>query len=98
MAMKNYTIRLDEEEYEKLKKFLSEHGDPEMNISFVLRSYIRDLNSAIPDLKKSQLTLRSHVAFFGTLFKQFVRSAQVEGIMKGTFPIETLKNKDSKGK
>jgi hypothetical protein len=83
MPLKNYSIRLDEEEYEKLKKSLSGFGDPDINIGFVLRQYIRDLNKAIPDLKKSDLGLSFNLAFFGSMLRQFARSAQLEALVKG---------------
>jgi hypothetical protein len=65
MALKNYSIRLDEEEYEKLKKYLNEHGDAEINIGFVLRQYIRDLNKAIPGLKTTGLDPRLTFSLIG---------------------------------
>ena len=59
MGLKTYSLRLDEEEFEKLKKALSEHGDPDLNVGYVIRAYIRDLNRALPNLKKSDLGLRN---------------------------------------
>lgn len=83
MGLKSYTLRLDEEEYEKLKSFLSAYGDPDLNISFVIRRYIRDLNFALPDLKKSDFNLLSTLAWYGTALKQMLRTAEVENLMKG---------------
>jgi hypothetical protein len=76
-------MRLDEDEYEKLRKNLNTFGDPDINIGFVLRQYIRDLNRAVPDLKKSDMGLSFNLAFFGSMLRQFVRSAQLEHMVKG---------------
>ena len=67
MALKNYSIRLDEGEYEKLRKSLSDYGDPDLNIGYILRTYIKDLNKALPHLKKSELGIRNNLAFCGSL-------------------------------
>ncbi len=83
MALKTYSLRLDEDEFEKLRKSLSEYGDPDLNVGYVLRTYIKDLNSVLPDLKKSDLGIRSNLAFWGSMFRQLARSAQIENIMKG---------------
>ena len=93
LALKNYSIRLDEEEYDKLKKYLIDYGDLELNIGFILRQYMRDLNNAIPDLNKSDLGLRFNLAFFGTMLRQFVRSAQLEAIISGQKDIEQVRKK-----
>ncbi len=85
MALKNYSVRLDEEEYEKLKKYLSEHGDPEINVGFVLRQYIRDLNKAIPDLKKSSFDPRLSISLIGSMLKQFIRNADLANLMEGAY-------------
>src|SRR5208337_5422532 len=91
MALKTYSLRLDEDEFEKLRQYLSDYGDPDLNVGFVIRSYIRDLNKALPDLKKSDLDLQFNLAFFGTMLRQFVRSAQIEGIVKGQKIIQKIK-------
>lgn len=83
MALKPITLRLDEEEYENLKKHLSEYGDPDLNVAYVLRSYIRDLNRALPKLKKSDWDLKNYLGFLGVWLKQFVRITEVEMIAKG---------------
>ena len=85
MALKNYSIRLDEEEYEKLKKYLGEHGDPEINVGFVLRQYIRDLNKAIPDIKRSSFDPRLAITLIGSMLKQFVRNADVANLIEGAY-------------
>lgn len=85
MALKNYSIRLDEEEYEKLKKYLSEHGDPEINVGFVMRQYIRDLNKAIPDLKKSSFDPRLGIMLIGSMLRQFLRNADLVNLMEGVY-------------
>ena len=71
MALKTVTLRLDEEEYEKLRKHLSEFGDPDINVAYVLRSYIRDLNRALPFLVKSGWDLKNYLGLLGSCLKQF---------------------------
>lgn len=83
MALKSYTLRLDEEEYEKLKGSLNNYGDPDLNISFILRRYIRDLNSALPNLKKNPLNLLNLLSFYGSALSQLTRTVQVENLLKG---------------
>ncbi len=82
MALKNYSVRLDEEEYEKLKKYLGEHGDPDLNIGFVLRQYIRDLNKAIPNLKRSDFDPRLILSLFGSMIRQIHRNASLANLME----------------
>jgi len=88
MGLKTYSVRLDEEVYEGLKKALAEHGDPDLNISFILRRYLRDLYEAMPNLKKSELGLINNITYWGTMLKQLVRTAQFENLMKGDRIIE----------
>lgn len=71
MALKPITLRLDEEEYEKLKGYLNECGDPDINIAFVIRSYIRDLNRAMPLLIQSNWELKNYFGLLGAWLKQF---------------------------
>jgi hypothetical protein len=71
MALKPITLRLDEEEYEKLKEYLGEFGDPDINVAYVLRSYIRDLNRALPFLVKSGWDLKNYFGLLGSWLKQF---------------------------
>ena len=71
MALKPITIRLDEEEYEKLKEYLGEFGDPDINVAYVLRSYIRDLNRALPFLVKAGWDLKNYFGLLGSWLKQF---------------------------
>lgn len=98
MALKPVTIRLDEEEYEKLKKALSEQGDPDLNVGYVIRTYIRDLNKAIPDLKKSDYGFRNNLAFIGSFLGHFVRMARFEGMLKGEIGPKTRKKIEDDGK
>jgi len=44
MALKTISLKLDQEEYEKAEENLSKFGDPDINVAYVLRAYIRDLN------------------------------------------------------
>jgi hypothetical protein len=83
MGLKTYSVRLDEEVYEGLKRALAEHGDPDLNISFILRRYLRDLYEALPNLKKSDFGLMNNITYWGTILKQLVRTAQFENLMKG---------------
>lgn len=71
MALKAVTLRLDEEEYERLKKYLEEFGDPDINVAYVLRSYIRDLNRAMPFMVKSGMDLKNYFGLLGSWLKQF---------------------------
>jgi hypothetical protein len=71
MALKPITLRLDEEEYEKLKNYLSEFGDPDINVAYVLRAYIRDVNRAMPFLVKSGWDLKNYFGMLGSWLKQF---------------------------
>ncbi|HXX33369.1 MAG TPA: hypothetical protein VEM15_02745 [Thermodesulfobacteriota bacterium] len=71
MALKPVSLRLDEEEYEKLREYLSEFGDPDINVAFVLRSYIRDLNRALPFFIKSGWDLKNYFGLLGSWLKQF---------------------------
>ncbi len=83
MGLKTYSLRLDEDEFEKLKKSLSDYGDPDLNVGYILRAYIRDLNRAIPNLKKSSYGLRNNLSMFGGLLKEVDRLIEVEVILKG---------------
>jgi hypothetical protein len=70
MALKPITLRLDEEEYEKLREYLGEFGDPDINVGFVLRSYIRDLNRVLPFVVKSGWDLKNYFGLLGSWLKQ----------------------------
>ncbi len=71
MALKPVTIRLDEEEYAVLKEYLDKFGDPDISIAFVIRSYIRDLNRAMPLIIKSNWDLKNYFGLLGAWLKQF---------------------------
>jgi hypothetical protein len=88
VGLKTYSVRLDEEVYEGLRKALAEHGDPDLNISFLLRRYLRDLYEALPNLKKSDFGLMNNITYWGTFIKQLVRTAQFENLMKGERIVE----------
>lgn len=90
MGLKTYSLRLEEEEFEKLRGSLSEHGDPDVNINYLIRAYIRDLNEIMPNLKKSPLGLRNAFAFWSSVFRQMGRVVDVEDILKGKFSVEKL--------
>jgi hypothetical protein len=96
MTLRNYSIRLDEEEYEKLRKFLSDYGDADLNVGFIIRAYIQDLNKALPGLKKSDLGIRNNLAFFGSLLRHIDRIAVIENMLKGTPIVERIKREDKK--
>ena len=82
MALKPMTLRLDEEEYEKLKEYLSKFGDPDINVAYVLRAYIRDLNRALPLLMNSDWDLKNYFGFIGLWLKQFVAMSDVDMLGK----------------
>jgi hypothetical protein len=71
MALKPITLRLDSEEYEKLKGYLAEFGDPDINVAYALRSYIRDLNRVLPFVVKSGWDLKNYFGLLGSWLKQF---------------------------
>lgn len=82
MALKPYTLRLDEEEYEKLKNQLNQFGDPDINVAYVLRSYIRDLNRALPILVSSGWDLKNYFGLFGSWLKQISTMTQMDSFAK----------------
>jgi len=69
--LKPITVRLDEEEYNKLKELLNDFDDPDFNVAYVLRCYIRDLNRALPLIVKSGWDLKNYFALFGPWLQQF---------------------------
>lgn len=71
MALKPITIRLDEEEYEKLKAHLEAFGDPDINVGYVVRAYIRDLNRSLPFMLNSGWDLKNYFGMLGSWLKQF---------------------------
>lgn len=71
VALKPITLRLDEEEYEKLKACLEEFGDPDINVAYVVRSYIRDLNRSLPYMLNSGWDLKNYFGMLGSWLKQF---------------------------
>ena len=83
MGLKSYVLRLDEEVYEGLRTALNEYGDPDLNISFVIRKYLRDLYEALPHLKKSDRSIMNNLAFWGMMLKQVSRTAQFENLLEG---------------
>ena len=82
MALKPVTLRLDEEEYEKLKAHLSQFGDPDINVAYVLRAYIRDLNRAMPFMINSGWDLKNYFGLLGSWLKQFGSVSEVEMFAK----------------
>ena len=78
MALKPITLRLDEEEYEKLKVHLEAFGDPDINVAFVVRSYIRDLNRSLPFMLNSGWDLKNYFGMMGSWLKQFSSMSDVD--------------------
>ncbi|MDH4100316.1 MAG: hypothetical protein OEV28_07040 [Nitrospirota bacterium] len=78
MALKPITLRLDEEEYEKLKQHLGEFGDPDINVAYVVRAYIRDLNRTMPFLVKAGWDLKNYFGMLGSWLKQFSSMGDAE--------------------
>lgn len=62
---------------------MGDYGDPDLNIGYVILAYIRDLNRAIPNLKKSEYGLRNNLAFYGSFMKHVDRLIDVEITIKG---------------
>ncbi len=71
MALKPITLRLDEEEYEQLKAHLEAFGDPDINVAYVVRAYIRDLNRSLPFMLNSGWDLKNYFGMVGSWLKQF---------------------------
>lgn len=71
MALKPITLRLDEEEYEQLKAHLEAFGDPDINVAYIVRSYIRDLNRSLPFMLNSGWDLKNYFGMLGSWLKQF---------------------------
>lgn len=96
MPLKNYSIRLDEEEYEKLRKFLSDYGDPDLNIGYLFREYVKDLNTLLPDLKSSSGGIRNSLAFWRSVYLQMVRTISTEELIKGRLLDKILRKVQAK--
>lgn len=90
MTLKTYSLRLEEEEYEKLRGFLTGYGDPDLNVGYLLRTYIRDLNAILPNLRKNAFGIRNTLAFWSSAFRQMGRTIDIEDILKGKTSIEKL--------
>lgn len=86
MALKPITLRLDEEEYERLKKYLDEFGDPDINLAFIVRSYIRDLNRAMPFMTTSGMDLKNYFGMLGSWLKQFASITEADMFSKVVNP------------
>jgi len=82
MRLKPITLRLDEEGHEKLKENLGSFGDPEINIAYVLRAYIRDLNRAFPYIMSAGYDLKNYFGLLGIWFRQFVRMIDTDTFTK----------------
>ena len=78
MALKPITLRLDEEEYEKLKGYLEGFGDPDINAAYVVRAYIRDLNRSLPFMLNSGWDLKNYFGMLGSWLKQFGSMTDVD--------------------
>lgn len=83
MTLKPITLRLDEKEYAKLRELLGKYGDPDLNVAYVIRKYIRDLNRALPDLMRSEYDLRNILSFYGHGLKSFGTIVDIELLAKG---------------
>ena len=88
MGLKSYTLRLDDEVYENLRKELAAYGDPDLNISFVIRKYLRDLNNALPSLKKGDSNLLNSLAIWGMAWKELFRTIDAGGLLVGAPIVE----------
>lgn len=83
MGLKPITMRLDEEEYEKLRENLGRFGDPDINIAYVLRAYIRDLNRAFPYITSAGWDLKNYFGLLGLWLRQSVRMIDADTFTKG---------------
>jgi hypothetical protein len=97
MALKPITIRLDEEEYEKLKTHLEAFGDPDINVAYVVRSYIRDLNRSLPFMLNSGWDLKNYFGLLGSWLKQFgaMKDADMFKMMSNPWTIWGTNGTDS---
>jgi len=97
MALKAITIRLDEEEYEKLKTHLEAFGDPDINVAYVVRSYIRDLNRSLPFMLNSGWDLKNYFGLLGSWLKQFgaMKDADMFKMMSNPWAIWTANGTES---
>jgi hypothetical protein len=84
MALKPVTLRLDEEEYERLRAHLSQFGDPDINVAYVLRAYIRDINRVMPFLISSGWDLKNYFGLVGYWLKQIGSITDLEMFAKMT--------------
>ncbi|MCX7108799.1 MAG: hypothetical protein NTX45_01475 [Proteobacteria bacterium] len=82
MALKPVTLRLDEEEYERLRAHLSKFGDPDINVAYVLRAYIRDVNRVMPFLISSGWDLKNYFGLVGYWLKQIGSITDLEMFAK----------------
>lgn len=98
MALKPITLRLDEEEYEKLRENLSKFGDPDINVAYVLRAYIRDLNRIFPAIMTSGWDLKNYFGFLGMWLKQMVSMTDMDVFTKGMFNLWPFGDRKSQSK
>jgi hypothetical protein len=91
MELKPITLRLDEEEYEKLRAHLEAFGDPDINVAYVVRSYIRDLNRSLPFMLNSGWDLKNYFGMLGSWLKQFgaMKDADMFKMMSNPWQIWT---------
>jgi hypothetical protein len=95
MALKPITLRLDEEEYEKLKLHLEAFGDPDINVAFVVRSYVRDLNRSLPFMLNSGWDLKNYFGMMGSWLKQFSSMSDVDMFKMMSNPWQFWNNNNS---
>ena len=102
MALKPVTLRLDEEEYERLREHLSKFGDPDINVAYVLRAYIRDLNRVMPFLVSSGWDLKNYFGLLGYWLKQASSITDLDMLAKSMInpwslwkPVDSNKETDS---
>ena len=91
MVLKPITLRLDEEEYDNLKAHLEAFGDPDINVAYVVRSYIRDLNRSLPFMLNSGWDLKNYFGMLGSWLKQFgaMKDADMFKMMSNPWQIWT---------
>ncbi len=82
MSTQSITLQIDEGEYEKLKEYLSEFGDPEILFEIAIRSYIRNLNTAMPLVQESNYNLKTYFRLLGAWLEQFDTMVDIDMFMK----------------
>ncbi len=82
MSTRSITLQIDETEYEKLKEYLSEFGDPDVLLEIAIKSYIRHLNRAIPLVHESNYNLKNYFQLLSAWLNQFDTMVDLDMFLK----------------